>query len=191
MNDEQNDIFNTFKIERDPVPVQLVTGSKLYIRPTEIKYIDQVRAATIQMNDSGTNEYVDLPYRRNFNDVEADLFPWYTFLGTDKIYINIPNTDVTGRFAYFFIDAYADPIEDGDSVLSIPDKYLEILKYGVLRRIAEARKDVVMANNYSNSREELINEMLWTEVTNEPEWIQPTSSQKFRSHSKGFVINGW
>jgi hypothetical protein len=192
MNDEQNDIFKMFKIERDPVPVPLVTGSKLYLRPQEIKYIDQVRAATIQVNSDQSNpQFIDLPFYRDFNKVGADLSPWYTFLGPDKIYINVPNTDLTSRYVYFFVDATPEPIKDGSSQVSVPDKYMEIMKYGVLRRIAEARKDIVMVNNYTNSREELINDILWTEVTNEPEWVQPTSSQRFKSHGKGFVINGW
>ncbi len=192
MNDEQNDIFQSFKIERDPVPVSLVTGSKLYLRPPEIKYIEQVRAATLQLNTSGNESaFVDLTYRRNMNDVGANLMPWYTFLGSDKMYINVPNTDLTDRTAYFFIDAYADPITDGDTVLSVPDKYMEIMKYGVLRRIAEARKDIVMVNNYTGSRDEIIDNMLWSEVTSEPEWVVPTSTQKFRSHNNGYIINGY
>ncbi|WP_339283666.1 hypothetical protein [Paenibacillus sp. FSL R5-0486] len=192
MNDEQNDIFQSFKIESDPVPVPLVTGSKLYLRPPEIKYIEQVRAATMQLNSSGNDPaFVDLPFRRNMNDVGANFAPWYTFLGSDKMYINLPNTDMTDCIAYFFIDAYATPITAGTSVLSLPDKYMEIMKYGVLRRIAEARKDIVMVNNYTGSRDEIIDNMLWTEVTNEPEWVVPTSTQKFRSHSNGYIINGY
>ncbi|OZB90059.1 hypothetical protein [Paenibacillus sp. XY044] len=174
MNDEQNDIFNNFKIERDPVPIPLVTGSKLYYRPDELKYIDQVRAATIQINaDKDNPVFDDLPYYRDFNNVVAEYSPWYTFLGSDKIYINVPNADLTGRYVYFFLDASPSPIVDGTSQISVPDKYLEILKYGVLRRIAEARKDIVMVSNYANSREELINDFLWKEVTDEPEWITP------------------
>ncbi|KAG3046006.1 hypothetical protein PC121_g20948 [Phytophthora cactorum] len=192
MNDEQNDIFQSFKIESDPVPVPLVTGSKLYLRPPEIKYIEQVRAATMQLNSSGNDPaFVDLPFRRNMNDVGANFAPWYTFLGSDKMYINLPNTDMTDCIAYFFIDAYASPIEDGNTVLSVPDKYMEIMKYGVLRRIAEARKDTSMVNNFTSSRNEIMDEMLWTEVTNEPQWVQPTSTQKFRNHSRGYIINGY
>lgn len=192
MNDEQNDIFQSFKIESDPVPVPLVTGSKLYLRPPEIKYIEQVRAATMQLNSSGNDPaFVDLPFRRNMNDVGANFAPFYTFLGPDKMYINLPNTDMTDCIAYFFIDGYAEPIVDGNTVLSLPDKYMEIMKYGVLRRIAEARKDIVMVNNYTGSRDEIIDNMLWSEVTNEPEWVVPTSTQKFRSHSNGYIINGY
>ncbi|OPG91343.1 hypothetical protein B2I21_35175 [Chryseobacterium mucoviscidosis] len=192
MNDEQNDIFQSFKIERDPVPVPLVTGSKLYLRPPEIKYIEQVRAATMQLNTSGNDPaFVDLPFRRNNNDVGTNHEPWYTFLGSDKMYINVPNSEMTDCIAYFFIDGYATPITAGTSVLSVPDKYMEIMKYGVLRRIAEARKDIVMVNNYTGSRDEIIDNMLWSEVASEPEWVQPTSTQKFRSHSNGYIINGW
>ena len=192
MNDEQNDIFNIFKIERDPVPVPLVTGSKLYMRPPEIKYIDQVRAATIQVDSVKNNpHFVDLPYYRDFNKVRADDAPWYTFLGSDKIYINVPNTDVTGRVVYFFLDATPDPIVDGNSKIAVPDKYLEVLKYGVLRRIAEARKDIVMVNNYTASREELINDLLWTEVINEPEWVQPTPTLWYKNRNIDFTVNGW
>lgn len=194
MNDEQNDIFTQFKIDIGPVNFPLITGVYFYSLPSTIEYVEQIRAATIQINDDEDNPvFIPLPYRRNGVGVLGDLDYWYTLNGQGSVYINIPAIDVDDRQVYFYLDGAADPIVDGNSPVSVPTKYLEILKLGTLTRIAAARKDIVMRNNFDLERQEKIADMVWTTYTNQPEFVRPVNTLPVRGRfgSRGYITNGW
>ncbi|MNV94703.1 hypothetical protein D3C71_1895210 [compost metagenome] len=57
--------------------------------------------------------------------------------------------------------------------------------------MAMARKDVIMANNYDATYQEKISDVLWDRRLKEPEFVQPTSPTRFRSHGNGYIVNGW
>lgn len=188
MNDEQNEIFNMFKIEAAPVTIQLVADSRFYLKPLEIKYLDQIKTATIQINNQTTPTFIELPFVSNNDNEVADNGYWYTFVGPDKIFINIPEAqDVAGYNVHFFIDSYAAAIVTSTDEVAVPDRYIEILKLGVLKRIAAARKDIVMQNNYDAERANIIADVSWTAMIQEPEWVQPADtlprSGRNRMHS--------
>lgn len=174
MNDEQNEIFNLFKLDIGAVNFPLVSTVQFYAIPSVIDDIDQIRTATIQINDDATfPEFVQLNYVRDGNSVRADENAyWYSIIG-DSLYINIPGGAVTNRQVYFYLDGAAEDITSGTSTVSVPRKYLEILKLGTLKRIAAARKDINMRNNYENERMQIIDDMLWTATLSEPEFTSP------------------
>jgi hypothetical protein len=178
MNDEQNDIFSIFKIDIGPINFPLQTGVQFYPLPVTIQYIEQIRTVTIQVSSDATNpDFMQLPYRRDDDGVLDPGDYWYTLVGQDTIFINIPPTDTVDNYqVYMFLDGAAAQITDSTSPVSVPQKYLEILKYGVLRRISEARRDTIMQKNYDASRNEIIQDMLWTTQVSEPSWITPVST---------------
>lgn len=174
MNDEQNEISNLFKLDIGAVNFPLVAAVQFYPVPAVIEDVDQIRTATIQINDDPTfPEFVQLNYVRDGNSVRADVNAcWYTIIA-DSLFINIPGGAVTDRQVYFYLDGAAEPITTGSSNVSIPRKYLEILKLGTLKRIAAARKDVMMRNAYEAERLQIIDDMLWTAQMSEPEFTSP------------------
>ena len=178
MNDEQNDIFNTFKIDIGPVNFPLQTGVQFYQLPVTVEYIEQIRTVTMQVSSNQTYpEFAELPYRRDDDGVLADCGYWYTLVGQDTVFINIPPTATVDDYqVYMYIDGAAYQITDETSAVSVPRKYQEILKLGTLKRIAAARKDVQMYNNYDVQRNEIIQDMLWNTIVNEPNWITPVST---------------
>lgn len=174
MNDEQNEIFNMFKLDIGSVNFPLIANVQFYGIPIEIEDVAQIRTATIQINDDATfPEFTQLDYVRDGNSVRADENAyWYTIIG-DSLYINIPGGAVTDRQVYFYLDGAAEAITSGTSNVSVPMKYVEILKLGTLKRIAGARKDIQMYNNYNNERMQIIDDMLWTAQMSEPEFTSP------------------
>lgn len=192
MNDEQNDIFNTFKIDIGPVNFALQKGVQFYPLPVIVEYIEQIRTVTIQVGANQTYpEFMELPYRRDDDGVLADCDLWYTLVGQDTIFINIPPTATVDDYqVYMYIDGAAFQITSVTSPVSVPQKYQEILKLGTLKRIAAARKDVLMYNNYDIQRNEIIMDMTWTSVINEPSWISPVSAA-FTVPKWGFGYYGY
>lgn len=174
MNDEQNEIFNMFKLDIGTVNFPLVANVQFYGIPIAIEDVDQIRTATIQINDDATfPEFTQLDYVRDGNSVRADVNAyWYTIIG-DSLYINVPGGAVADRQVYFYLDGASEAITAGTSTVSVPRKYLEILKLGTLKRIAGARKDIQMRNSYEAERMQIIDDMLWTATLSEPEWTSP------------------
>jgi hypothetical protein len=194
MNDEQNDIFNTFKIDIGPVNFPLQTGVQFYPLPVTVQYIEQIRTVTIQVTSSQPYpDFIELPYRRDDDGVIDSGDYWYTIVGQNTMFINIPPTDTVDSYqVYIYLDGASVQITDSTSPVSVPQKYLEILKYGVLRRIAEARKDSTMQANFDASRNEIIQDMLWSSVVNEPDWITPVSTlPTIPKNIYPTSINGW
>lgn len=194
MNDEQNDIFNTFKIDIGPVNFPLQTGVQFYPLPVTVQYIEQIRTVTIQVGaDQTYPEFVELPYRRDDDGVLAPTDLWYTIVGQDSMFINIPPTDTVEDYqVYMYLDGAAFQITDTTSPVSVPQKYLEILKLGVLKRIAAARKDTVWAANYDGMREQIIADLSWTAILNEPNWVTPVSTAyTIPKNPLPWGFNGW
>lgn len=194
MNDEQNDIFNTFKIDIGPVNFPLQNGVQFYPLPVTVQYIEQIRTVTIQVGANQTYpEFAELPYKRDDDGVLADCDWWYTIVGQDTMFINIPPTDTVDDYqVYMYLDGAAFQITDATSPISVPQKYQEILKLGTLMRIAAARKDVLMQNNFSVSRDQIIADMTWTATVNEPIWITPVSTAyTVPKNPLPWGFNGW
>lgn len=192
MNDEQNEIINMFKIDIGSINFPLIANTEFYAIPIDIEDIDQIRTATIQINDDATYpEFVQLDYKRDGNSVQVDPNAyWYSVIG-ESIYINVPGGAVTDRQVYFYLDGTSTAITAGTSTVTIPRKYLELLKLGTLKRIAAARKDITMRNAYESERLQIIDDMLFAAILNEPEWTSPADCMPRSGRNRQYERAVW
>lgn len=153
----------------------------------------KIKVVSMQINSSSPDPtFREVPFKRTDDNVFAPGGPWYTII-SNTMYLDYPGGMPDNVAVYVYCDA--EPTEVTEATMNqeceLPVKYQEILKLGVLKRIAGARKDIVMRNNYDMEYQEKIADVLWARKLEEPEFVQPTSPQRFRSHSKGYIINGW
>lgn len=174
MNEEQTDLFEIFEIDSPPYNFTLVANTYFYPIPAGTD-IDKIKTVTIQIDDATNPNFDELPFKRNDDRqfVNEDEY-WYTIV-EDNFFINVPGNIVTGRNVYVYFDSA--PTEISASSLNVepstPKRYQEILKLGTLERIASARKDVMMKNNYANEKEAKIADVEWRMKMSEPEFVSP------------------
>lgn len=171
MNDEQRELFEIIQADSVPYAFDTVEGFELYPIPDEID-INRIKTMTIQVNDASPPQFQELRYLRNDDEVQAWGYGyWYTIIERN-FFIHIPGGAVDGRKVYIYLDQIPEEITLGSLAMepSVPVQYQEILKLGVLKRIAQARKDVIMANNYESERQEKIADMEWRMKLKEPEF---------------------
>lgn len=188
MNDEQSELFETLEIDSVPYGFALVADQFLYPIDTEID-VDRIKQLTIQVNDT---VFDDLPFKRTTDEVNESEY-WYTLVERN-FYINVPGGAISDRAVYIYLDSQPVPISDTALTVepSIPLRYQEILKFGVLKRIAMARKDVIMANNYDATYQQMILDMEWKMKMNTPKFpsaidVMPRRS-RFRNGRRPVVI---
>jgi hypothetical protein len=170
-NDEKNQLFEIFEIDLAPISFPLMAGVEFYEIPTGVD-VDRIKTMTIQISDSDDPDFVPLPFKRNDDHHYAGYGGyWYTIVA-EMFYINVPGTIVDDRQVYIYLDTAADDMTLTSDIV-IPGRYLEILKLGILERIAGARKDIIMKNNYAMDKEQMIIEAEWRIKMNEPDFIQP------------------
>ncbi|MOA40355.1 hypothetical protein D3C78_1622210 [compost metagenome] len=104
------------------------------------------------------------------------------------MYLHVPGGVPSDRIVYIYTDS--DPTEVTSSNVGyapdLPTKYQEILKLGVLKRIAGARKDIQMRNNYDMEYQQKIDDILWQKKLKEPEWTVPTDVMP-RAGNRGYL----
>lgn len=171
MNEEQRELFEIIEIDSVPYSFSTVAGQSVYPVPVGVE-IDKIKVITYQISDS---QYAEVPFKENDNNQIVNPYSlWYTIL-ENNFYLNISSGPVDDRLVYIYLDA--DPEEIVASMLniepSVPIRYQELLKLGVLKRIAKARKDVIMYNNYTNDYELKIADLAWKMKQFEPEWTSP------------------
>ncbi len=166
MNDEQSELFETLEIDSVPYGFDTIIDQFLYPIDAEID-VDRIKQLTIQINDT---DFVDLPFKRTTDEVNESDY-WYTLIERN-FYINVPGGTISDRAVYIYLDSQPVPISASALTIepSIPLRYQEILKLGVLKRIAMARKDVIMANNYDATYQQMILDMEWKMKMNTPEF---------------------
>jgi len=166
MNDEQSELFEILEIDSVPYGFITVVNQFLYPIDTEID-VDRIKQLTIQISDTN---FSDLPFKRTTDEVDESEY-WYTLVERN-FYVNVPGGAITNRAVYIYMDI--QPVLITEIALtvepSIPLRYQEILKYGVLKRIAMARKDVIMANNYDATYQQMILDMEWKMKMNTPDF---------------------
>jgi hypothetical protein len=192
MNEEQRELFDVLEIDSPPYAFTTVLDNNYYPFPAGLDFT-KIKVVNIQIADSSPEPtFQEVPMKRNDDNVFAEYKPWYTII-SDAMFLYYPGGVPDALPVYIYLDA--DPTDITEATLSsspdTPTKYQEILKFGVLKRMAMARKDVVMANNYDASYQEKITEVLWERRLKEPEFVQPTNPKAFVSHSNRYVINGW
>lgn len=175
MNEEQRELFEILEIDSVPFSFSTVSGMYLYPIPEGVE-IDKIKVMTYQVNNS---DFIDIPFRKN--DDRQFVFQddyWYTIL-ENNFYLNIPTVPVDDRLVYIYLDKEPEDITVSNLSVepSVPVRYQEILKLGVLKRIAAARKDVTMKNSYEADYEQKIADLEWKMKMYEPEFRQPIDLQ--------------
>lgn len=179
MSEEQNELYEILEIDSAPVNFPLQTGVQFYEIPIGVD-IDRIKTVSIQINDlTDFPDFKPLPFRPN--DDNSYTYPgglYYTIVGEAFF---IPYGTVDDRQVYIYMDTPPDDITDLNSEPGVPVRYQEILKLGVLKRIAMARKDVQMKNSYEADYEQKIADLEWKMKASEPEFRAPVDMMPRRS----------
>lgn len=183
MNEEQRELFETLEVDSVPFSFSLVADQYLYPIPNGVEK-DRIKVMTIQVNDQTPASFEEIPFIENNNNREAfeDQY-WYTIV-ENNFYINTPSTPVDGRLIYIYLDAQPEDLSSTALNIepSVPIRYQELLKLGTLKRIAAARKDTQMYNNYDAEYQQKIADLEWKMKMQEPEFITPTSTLPRRTN---------
>lgn len=172
-NEEQRELFDILEIDSPPYTFQTMAGENFYPLPRGFDAA-KIKVVTYQMDDSADPTYIELEHKRNDNKQYTSYGPWYTIV-SDAMYLYVPSSVPDARNVYIYRDADpADVLEGNLGVLpDLPTKYQEILKLGILKRIAGARKDITMRNNYDMEYQQKIDDILLLKKMKEPEWVTP------------------
>jgi len=170
-NEEQRELFDILELDSAPYNFTTVADENFYPFPDQFD-VTKIKVVTYQTDDSTDPNYVEVPFFRNDDNQKSTYSsPWYTIV-SDAFYLYVPDQVPADRTVYIYTDS--DPTEVTTSNVSdapdLPTKYQEILKLGVLKRIAGARKDIQMYNNYDMEREQKISDVLWSKKLAEPEF---------------------
>lgn len=173
-NEEQRELFDVLELDSPPYNFLTVAGESFYPFPDNFD-VTKVKVVTYQIDDSENPNYIEIPNLRNDDRQYAPYgFPWWAVV-SDAFYLNVDPNVPDARNIYIYTDA--DPQEittvNVSSAPDLPTKYQEILKLGVLKRIALARKDLTMGQTYDGLYQEKLNDVLWQRKLAEPEWITP------------------
>jgi hypothetical protein len=173
MNEEQSELFEILELDSAPVSFPLQTDVRFYPIPVGVD-IDRIKTVSIQVNDDpNTPEFRQLPFRENDDNsytYVADLY--YSIVGKSFF---IPNGTIDDRQIYIYMDKPTTDITTGNlgNEPAVPVRFQELLKLGVLKRIAEARKDTLMRNNYDANYQEKISNMQEKMALQVPEYHRP------------------
>lgn len=176
MSEEQLELFEILEIDSDPYNFPLQTDVQFYPIPSWFQ-VDRIKTATIQINDDPDfPQFAELPWRQNDDrsfTSYAELY--YTIVGESFF---IPNGTNDDRQVYFYMDVEPSDITTADlsSEPAVPVRFQELLKLGVLKRIAMARKDSQMFSNYSDEYEFKLSSMMEKMALRQPEFYTPVDT---------------
>lgn len=184
-NQEQVELFDILELDSPPYTFATVEDEHFYPFPDQFD-VTKIKTVTYQINDVDNPSYIEIPFFRNDdNQSSTYLTPWYT-ITSDAMYLYVPSGVIDDRNVYVYCDS--DPAEVTEANITsspdLPSRYQEILKFGILKRIALARKDISMHDSYNDMHEEKISEILLQKKLAEPEWIQPIDAIP-RSENRG------
>lgn len=187
LNEEKRELFDVLEIESPPYAFKTVKGIELYPFPAGFD-VTKIRTVTYQTNNGST--YREVPALSNDdNQFTAQWDTWYSIVAGNML-LNVPGGPEEGRNVYIYTSSDSENVTEAtaSNPLDLPIKYQEILKFGVLERIAEARKDIVMKNNYAIEKEQKISDLMWSRKAQEPEWSTAQDVMPIRPSQ---VSNGW
>lgn len=190
-NEEQRELFDILELDSDPYAFTTVAGENYYPIPDGLD-IEKIKVVTYQNQDTPEPNFDEIHFYRNDDYKNAPYGgTWFTAV-SDAFYLYVGGGVPDGRIVYIYCDS--DPTEVTTSNLNLPPdlptRYHEILKLGILKRIAMARKDVVFQNNYDADRELKIMEIMWQKRLKEPEWVTPADVMPRVSNNFPWP-NGW
>lgn len=175
-NEEQVELFDILELDSPPYTFQTVEDEHFYPFPDQFD-ITKIKVVTFQGDDTIDPHYDEIYFRRNDDYQNASYSVWYT-VTSDAMYLYALNKVPGNRNVYVYCDS--DPQEVTVANIGappdLPMRYKEILKLGILKRIAMARKDIVMYNNYTADYEGKITDILLAKKLKEPNWLQPTDA---------------
>lgn len=184
LNESMNEIYQTIELDSIPYLIQTIYHEHFYNLPANMD-VTKIKTVTGRINDS--DAYIEVPFVR-VDDMQfaSPKTYWYSIVG-QMFYINIPGEILDNMPFLIFCDAFVDDVttDQLNDTVQLPAKYHEILKLGVLERIAEARKDITMKNNYSFEKNEKLNEYVWLSKLAEPEWTKPIDAMPSRPGAYG------
>lgn len=173
-NEEQRELFDILELDSEPYEFTTFKNLNFYPFPADFD-VTKIKTVTYQINDDYNADFNEIPFKRVDDNQYADSGVWWGIVG-DTFYLEVPDGVPAGRLVYIYLDS--DPtevtIDNLEEPPDLPTKYQEILKYGVLKRIAGARKDVVMQSNFDAEHEQKIVDVLWQRKLAEPNFITPT-----------------
>ena len=194
-NEEQRELFDILELDSPPYTFQTVAGENFYPFPDQFDFT-KIKSVTYQVDSTVDPQYTEIPFAANDPYTQSPYaYPWYTIV-SDAMYLYFPtDTDnVGGRNVYIYCEA--DPTEVTTANLGVspdlPTKFQELLKLGTLKRIAMARKDVIMYNNYNGDYEQKITDVLWEKKLAEPNWKQPADVMPTTQSNQPYgMVVGW
>lgn len=169
-NEEQRELFDILELDSAPYAFVTVADENFYPFPDQFD-TTKIKTVTYQINTGTDPDYVEIPFVRNDDRQFAPNQPWYTIV-SDAFYLFVPDDVPASRTVYIYTDSDPDEVTTANLTVdpNTPTKYQELLKLGVLKRIAMARKDIVMAQNYESIYQEKIVDVLWQRKLKEPEF---------------------
>lgn len=192
-NEEQRQLFDILELDSAPYTFTTVEDENFYPFPDQFDKT-KIKAVTYQVDDTTDPQYTEIPYAANDPFSPSPYsYPWWSIV-SDVFYLYMPDKVIGNRILYIYCEA--DPTEVtaanmGDNP-DLPTKYQEILKLGILKKIAMARKDVVMYNNYTADYEKKITDVLWQKKLDEPNWKQPQDVMpQPQSNNPYGLVYGW
>jgi len=191
LNEEQRELFDILELDSAPYAFVTVADENFYPFPDQFD-TTKIKTVTYQINTGTDPDYVELPFVRNDDRQFAPNQPWYTII-SDAFYLNVQDDVPADRTVYIYTDSDPDEVSTANLDVSpdLPTKYQELLKLGVLKRIAMARKDIIMAQNYENIYDQKIADVLWTRKLKEPEFTQAINGNYQPSWQTSFWGWGW
>lgn len=168
-NEEQQELFDILELDSPPYAFTTVEGQNFYPFPDQFD-VTKIKVVTFQTNtDKG---FIEIPTKRNDDNQYTPYgCPWYSVV-SDSFFLHVDNSVPDDRIVYIYCDS--DPTQVTTANLSsspdLPTKYQEILKLGILKRIAMARKDLVMMATYDDAYQSKISDVLLDKKLKEPEW---------------------
>lgn len=172
-NEEQRELFDVLELDSAPYNFLTVLDENFYPFPDQFD-TTKIKVVTYQMDDTTVPNYQEIPFKRNDDNQYGSSDVWYTIIA-DALYLYVPDSVPADRNVYIYTDSDPDEVTTANvsSAPNLPTKYQEILKLGVLKRIAGARKDIQMRNNYDVEYQQKIDDVLLQRKLKEPEFITP------------------
>jgi hypothetical protein len=173
-NEEQRELFEILELDSVPFSFSTVAGQYLYPIPNGVEK-DRIKVITIQVGPATNPNFIELPFMENDNRQFARSWDyWYTIL-ENNFYINFPSTPVDNMLIYIYLDQQPEAMSSTNLSIepAVPLRYQELLKLGILKRIAAARKDTVMRNNYDAEYTDKLSQMQEKMSLQIPEYHTP------------------
>jgi len=185
-NEEQRELFDILELDSPPYTFQTVADENFYPFPEGFD-VTKIKTVTYQDSETASPNYVELPFLRNDDEQYSFYGCWYTIV-SDAFFLYVPDSVPDARSVYIYCDS--DPIEVSTSNLNVapdlPVRYQELLKLGVLKRIAMARKDVTFYDNYSSTYEQKLADIIWNRKAAEPDWDSVTDEMPKAGNPFGY-----